>query len=215
VLDRRGDGATAVLTDLVASGAAVLALCADVPRRIGGLVERSGGGFALCSHAALTRTPALADRFDHLVVLDPPAHPAEAAQLERGGAGTFTHLTWGPAELRFAEQIHESEYAVRAALVPLYRSLRGHGRAAGGELEVLLRGDGAHSRSVAQTARLVTILEELGLVSLDRDLPALTVLETEHTPLERSATYRAVQQRHGDGLRWLATATATPPATHA
>jgi single-stranded-DNA-specific exonuclease len=211
VIDRRGDGAVAVLRELVAGGASVLALVADVPRRIAGLQERVGA-FALCSHGALGRDPRLADRFEHLVVLDPPAHPDEAACMRRGSAGGYTHLCWGPAELRFAEQIHESEHGLRAALVPLYRELRAHGTAAGEELEALLRGNGAHRRSVAQAAGLVAILTELGLVSLDRDLPALTVLDGERTELERSPTYRARMQRYEDGRGWL-TKTATEPIT--
>jgi single-stranded-DNA-specific exonuclease len=210
-VDRRGDGAVAVLHELTSGQGSVLAVVADVPRRIAGLAERVGG-FALCSHAALAHAPELADRFDHLVVLDPPAHPDEAARMRHGAATTCTHLCWGPAELRFAEQIHESEHGLRAALVPLYRDLRVRGSAAGEELEVLLRGNGAHGRSVAQTARLVAILTELGLVSLDRDLPALTVLDVERTELERSPTYRATVQRYEDGRRWL-TETATEPTT--
>ena len=100
---------------------------------------------------------------------------------------------------------------MRAALVPLYRALRGRGGAAGEELAALLRGDGIHGRSVAQAARLVGILTELGLVSLDRDLPALTVVDGERTALERSATYRAALQRHEDGRRWLIATATTPP----
>ena len=80
------------------------------------------------------------------------------------------------------------------------------------KLEALLRGNGIHGRSVAQAARLVAILTELGLVSLDRDLPALAVEGAERTELERSPTYRAAIRRHEDGLRWL-TATETAPAT--
>jgi hypothetical protein len=209
VIDRRGDGAVAVLRDLVGGGDTVAAVVADVPRRIEGLSARTGG-FALCSHAALARSPELAHAFRHLVVLDPPAHPDQDAALRQGGAGTFTHLCWGAAELRFTEQNHESEHGLRAALVPLYRALRDRGGAAGEELEALLRGDGPHARSVAQAARLVIILTELDLVSLDRDLPALTVRDAERTALERSATYRATMQRYEDGLRWLkATETAT------
>ena len=146
----------------------------------------------------------------HIVVLDPPAHADEDALLRRGDAGTFAHLCWGAAELRFAEQIHESEHGLRAALVPLYRALRDRGGAAGEELEALLRGDGPHARSVAQAARLVAILTELDLVSLDRETPALTVRDAERTALDGSATYRATMQRYEDGRRWLeATGTAT------
>jgi hypothetical protein len=198
-----------VLRDLVDGRGSVLAVVADVPRRIDGLSARTGR-FALCSHAALAHAPELADAFEHLVVLDPPSHPDEDARLRQGGAGTFAHLCWGPAELRFVVQIHESEHGLRAALVPLYRALRDRGAAAGEELEALLRGDGPYVRSVAQAARLVAILTELDLVSLDRDSPALTVRDTERTALERSATYRATMQRYEDGRRWLkATDTAT------
>jgi len=212
VVDRRGDGSLTVLRELVDTGERVLALVADVPRRLAGLQERSGG-FALCSHAALARDPQLADDVDHLVVLDPPAHPDEDARMRQGPADAYTHLCWGAAELRFAEQIHESEHALRAALVPLYRALRDRGGAAGEELEALLRGDGTHGRSVAQAARLVAILTELGLVSLDRDLPALAVVDVGRTELERSATYRATMQRDEDGRRWLrAQDIATEPA---
>jgi single-stranded-DNA-specific exonuclease len=210
-VDRRGDGSLTVLRELVDTGERVLALVADVPRRIDGLQARAGG-FALCSHAALARAPQLADGFAHVVALDPPGHPDEAARMRQGPADAYTHLCWGPAELRFSQQIHESEHDLRAALVPLYRALRDHGSAAGEELEALLRGNGTHGRSVAQAARLVAILTELGLVSLDRDLPALTVRDAEHTELERSATYRATMRRHEDGLRWLkATATEQLP----
>ena len=202
VVNRRGDGSLTVLRELVDTGERVLAIVADVPRRIGGLRERAGG-FALCSHTALARNPRLADGFDHLVVLDPPAHPDEAAQMRQGTADTYTHLCWGAAELRFAQQIHESEHALRAALVPLYRALRDRGGAAGEELEALLRGDATHGRTVAQAARLVAILTELGLVSLDRDLPALAVVDVGRTELERSPTFRAAMQHDEDGRTWL------------
>jgi single-stranded-DNA-specific exonuclease len=212
VLDRRGEGAAAVLTDLATSGTSVLALCADVPRRIEGLQARVGG-FALCAHAALARTPGLADAFEHLVVLDPPAHQDEHERLRSGPPDTCTHVIWGAAELRFSQQIHESEYGIRASLVPLYRALRDAGGAAGEELERLLRGDGRHARSARLAARLVTILEELGLVSLDRELRALQVLNAERTALERSATYRAAQRRYEDGLRFLQVATSATAST--
>ena len=210
-IDRRGDGALTVLRELAHADGGTLAVVADVPHRIAGLQARAGG-FALTSHAALARAPRLADDYAHVVVLDPPAHQDEDARMRAGDPGTFVHLCWSAAELRFTQQIHESEHGLRAALVPLYRALRGRGSAAGEELETLLRGDGTHGRSATQAARLVAILTELELVSLDRDLPALTVRDAARTALERSATYRDAQQRHEDGRRWLtATATGSTP----
>jgi hypothetical protein len=110
VIDRRGESPLAVLADALASGSEVLAVCADVDRRLDGLGARIGG-FALISHHALERAPKTAERFQHVVALDPPAGEGQAAAM-RAGSG-FTHMGWGDAELRFAEQMHELEYGLR------------------------------------------------------------------------------------------------------
>jgi hypothetical protein len=196
-----------VLGDALSGGRRVLAVCADVPRRLGGLSDRVGG-FALVCYHALERQPALAESADHLVALDPPASGC-GAELLRAGPGT-THLAWGEAELRFAWQMHELEYGLRASLVALFRSLRQRGRVAGKELEQLLRGDGQHGRPARLAGRLIRVLAELELVSLNRDLPALTVVSDAPTTLERSPSYRAYDQRHKDGLRYLSSAKLRP-----
>ncbi len=214
VLDRRGESPLAVLADALASGEPVLAVCADVPRRIGGLSDRLGG-FALVCYHALEREPSLADSAHHLVALDPPAS-GDAVQLLNAGQANararpaITHLAWGEAELRFAWQMHELEYVLRASLVTLFRSLRARGRVAGEELEQLLRGDGQHGRPARLAGRLIRVLAELELVSLDRDLPALAVASDAPTALERSPAYRAYERRHEDGLRYLSTAKLRP-----
>ncbi len=200
VLDRRGESPLAVLADAIASGNAVLALCADVPRRLAGLQARTGG-FALACNQALELDPTLALAYDQLVVLDPPAF----AGLTNNGYG-YTQLAWGEPELRFAQQMHELEYGLRASLVALYTALRERKRAAGEELELLLRGAGPHGRSTRLAARLVRVLTELELVSLDRDLPALAIASVTQTALDRSPSYRVYAQRHEDGRRFLSSA---------
>jgi single-stranded-DNA-specific exonuclease len=205
VLDRRGEGPLAVLADACAAagwspGDRVLAVCADAARRLPGLRERSGA-FALIGHDTLARSPDTARAFAHLVVLDPPSCRS-ADELIRCGRG-FAHLAWGEAELRFAEQMHELEYQLRGSLVTLYRSLRLAGRVAGGELERLLRGEGPHGRPARLAGRLVRVLAELGLVSLDRDLPALAIASEQRTELERSPAFRAYASRYEDGLTYL------------
>ena len=92
--DRRGHSPLAVLADAVAAGGPVLAVCADVPRRLAGLRERTGG-FTLISYAALERDPAPAWPLAHLVALDPPANAAGAAMLRRGRGHASSGL--GPA----------------------------------------------------------------------------------------------------------------------
>jgi single-stranded-DNA-specific exonuclease len=216
VLDRRGEGPLAVLADALSCGASVLAVCAHVDRRLEGLGARAGG-FSLVSHHALELEPGLADPHDQLVALDPPTSAASAAALRSGGleavpAGMtavagFTHLAWGPAELRFAEQMHELEYGLRTSLVSLYRALRERDRVAGEELERLLRGDDRHPRPARLAGRLIRVLAELELVSLDRDLPAMAIAGSAPTALERSAAFLAYQQRYEDGRRYLSSET--------
>jgi len=209
VIDRRGESPIAVLADAVASGEPVLALCADVPRRLSGLRTRAGG-FTLAGHHALERDPRLARGFGHLVALDPPSgHAARERLTDHDG---FTHLAWGEAELRFAEQMHELEYGLRASLAALYRALRDRERAAGEEFEHLLRGDGPHGRSAALAARLIRVLAELELVSLDRNLPALAIAGRAPTALERSPSYRVYAQRYEDGRQFLSSANHRPSA---
>ena len=202
VLDRRNDSPLAVLADARAAGA-TLAVCADVPRRHPGLAARTGG-FALVAHAALAEDPALAAGYEHLVILDPPADRLGDEIVRRGGG--FTHLAWGEAELRFAEQMHELEYELRTSLVALYRSLRVRQRVAGEEFGHLLRGDGPQPRSARLAGRLVRVLAELELVSLDRDLPALAIAGAQPTQLDRSAAFRVYRERYEDGQRFLSRA---------
>ena len=159
------------------------------------------GGFDLCSHEALARDPSLASAHTHVVLLDPPAGPVRKH-------GKITHLAWGPAELRFAEQIHEREYDLRASLTATYRVLRDAGGAAGEELEAMLRGDQQTPRPAGLAGRVVRVLAELHLVSLAPDSRTLTVPVAERTALERSEAFRAYQQRLENGRRWLRVQTA-------
>ena len=228
VLDRRGHSPLAVLRDALAAGGGVhadgggvlgdgggvlgdgggvlgdgggvLGVCADAPRRLSGLSSRVGG-FALISYHALARDPVVAQRFVHLVALDPPTSSA-ARDILAAGRG-FAHLAWGEPELRFAQQMHELEYGLRASLVAFYRALRLRGRVTGQELEHLLRGDGPHARPARLAARLVKVLAELELVSLDRDLPALAIAGAAPTALERSPAFRVYAQLYEDGRRFL------------
>jgi single-stranded-DNA-specific exonuclease len=203
VVDCRGHSPLAVLVDAVASGdghGGVLALCADVSRRLPGLGERVGG-FTLAGYGELEADPSVARRFAHVVALDPPT-TAAGDRVLRAGAG-ITSLAWGEPELRFAAQMLEHEYGLRASLTSLYRALRASGRATGAELEALLRGDGAHGRSARLAGRLVRVLSELELVELLRDPPVLAVLDHAPTALDRSPAFRFYSQVYEEGHRYL------------
>lgn len=203
LVDRRGWSPLATIADAQAAAGRehpILVVCADAPRRLAALSGRRGG-FALISHDSLLDEPELLGDFEHVVVLDPPVAPVQQ-QLSRVGTG-YTHLAWGEAELRFAQQMHELEYGLRASLVTLYRALRERGRVAGEELEHLLRGDGSHARSARLSGRLLRVLTELELVSLEADLPALAIASSAATELERSAAYRVYTRVNEDGRRFL------------
>jgi single-stranded-DNA-specific exonuclease len=210
LLDRRGVGPLAVLADALSAAAepkagsgSVLAVCADSERRMAGLSERTGG-FALISHQSLVDEAYLVDEYEHIVVLDPPTSTAQDAAIRQGSG--FTYLAWGEAEVRFSEQMHELEYGLRASLVALYRSLRERGRASGEELERLLRGDGPQPRSARLAGRLLRVLTELELVSLEPELPALALAAAQPTELERSDAFMVYHQFYEEGQRFLRTA---------
>ena len=205
--DKLGIGVAGLLGDLVATGERVLVVAAHAPHRAR-LLQSRVGGFAVTSWAALEDDPGLAGAFPHVVALDPPAQPHRRALIEHLPGAGWTHLAWGAAELGFAPRIHQWDYALRTPLAAVFRALREAGGASGEACEAMLSGDGAQPRSAALAGRLVRVLAELDLVVLEREGPALTVAERpERTALERSAAYRAYQQRLEDGLRYLASST--------
>ena len=54
--------------------------------------------------------------------------------------------------------------------------------------------NGSQGRPARLAGRLIRVLAELELVSLDRDLPALAVAGATRTELERSQAFRVVHQ---------------------
>jgi single-stranded-DNA-specific exonuclease len=199
VVDRRGTGIAGLIADLVAAGDPVLVVSAHAPHRARLLRDRVGG-FSVCCWHALADDPGLAERFTHVVALDPPAGPL----LDHPSGEGWTHLAWGEPELGFATRIHHWDFALRDPLTTTYRALRAAGGGGGEACEAALLGEGPQPRSAALAGRLVRVLAELDLVVLDREGPALTVAERpERTALERSAAYRAYQRRLEDGLRYL------------
>jgi single-stranded-DNA-specific exonuclease len=211
--DRRGSGFAGVVGDLLSSGEPVLVVCADVSRRRGGLETlvagitarvRSAdcGALALASWDELAADPSLAEPFAHLVALDPPTWPGGETLLTGAPGQGFAHLAWGPAEVEFALNMAQRTLEMRSELVALYKELRSARAYAGAELERVLRGPGAHPRSAAHAARLVTVLTEVGLVELGPG-PTLRVLDAHRTELERSPTYMSALERYAMARAYL------------
>ncbi len=126
ILDRRGESPLAVLADARRDRLSpLLAICADVPRRIAGLQPRIGG-FALASYAALEHDPALAGAFRHIVALDPPV---ECSGRPVAATRAAASPTWHGARLSYALLSRYTSWSTVSALrsSALYRGLRRQG----------------------------------------------------------------------------------------
>jgi hypothetical protein len=99
--------------------------------------------------------------------------------------------------------MHEHEFDLRDPLAALYRGVKALGVAAGSELERLLRGDGVHPRAAHVAGRLIRVLAELRLISVEPGIPALALASESPTSLELSPAFRIYTQRHQDGRRFL------------
>jgi single-stranded-DNA-specific exonuclease len=180
----------------------VLALVADEEARAA--LRRSGA--ELADGAALEREPELARRFEHVVVVDPPAFPHhERLASLPSKSGGFLHLAWGEAEHRFAHSALSRQLARRGVLVELYRDLREAGESGGASLLRALRGSGVKRRGPEAAARCFRVLAELGLVqgAPEAGRGTVGVVSSERTELERSAAYRAYGARHQEGCEFL------------
>jgi single-stranded-DNA-specific exonuclease len=200
VRDRRSTGLAGTIAALVHTGESVLAVAADGPARARQLTGRLGG-FAVTSWEALERDPSLADGYHHLVAVDPPLHPDQEALLTSGHPAQMAHLAWGEPELRYSRDVLERDHDLRPGLVGAYRALR-DGRSAA---------DAVGHRPAVAAGRLLAVLVELGLVTVDDGHVAL-VPDVAPTDLEHSLAYRHAKRRHAEGTAWLTNASATPRA---
>ncbi len=249
----RGFGsATVTIAELVSSGAGVLAVCADASRRAalaagatglarfnGGagrvaccrcgdaaleaILAKASGGLALVDYALLERSPDVAQSFEHVVLVDPPASVAAerlAARPRAAGpdgdedTGTaaaaaapgFLHLAWTDAEREFALAVCDEQHASRAAVATIFRALREAGEVGGEELRAALGGGGARALAPEAAARCFRVLAELGLIAGEPNGGAgsVGVVSSEGTDLERSAAFRAYRAQHSEAQRFLA-----------
>ncbi|MET0730241.1 MAG: DHHA1 domain-containing protein, partial [Solirubrobacterales bacterium] len=232
LVDRRGGAAVAAIAELVSSGEPVLALCVDAsrrralagsaadPRRFGAgkpvlaccrcgdealeaAFAAEGAGLVLSDWGALARRPDAVRRFPHVVLVDPP--PFEVVEeLARIGPG-YMHLAWGQPEADLAERCLALEWQPRGVVEQVWRLLaKAGGEARGEDLRSLLVGPSEFPRTPEVAGRCVSVLSELGLCEWTPEsaAPALRVLSSEQTQLERSRSYGACVARHEEAKRF-------------
>jgi single-stranded-DNA-specific exonuclease len=195
-VDRRCEGFAGVAGDLFTSGERVLVVVADVARRRVGLEQIVAGlapdAMPVASWQAIAGGPSLAGAFDHLVALDPPPRGGGDPLLR---IGPRAHIAWGPPEAEFALLVYRAQLDLRPALAEAYRALRALGpRPAAGELEAALRGSANHARAPELCARLVRVLEELGLIEFGVEPPACRLIDATRRDLSESALFVACKE---------------------
>ncbi|HEX6781199.1 MAG TPA: DHHA1 domain-containing protein [Solirubrobacterales bacterium] len=200
-----GNGATGLAR--FNGGAALIAChrCGD--EEIARLVTRAESGLALTDYAALERKPQLAAAFEHVVLVDPPRGEEDEmrAGLACGEDGGFLHVPWTAAELEFAGQVLDEQWATREGVAATYRALRQTGDAKGRRLREALSGAGIHPLCPEASARRFRVLRELGLLqgSPDGGAGVVRVVSSVRTDLQRSAAFRAYSARLSEAQRSL------------
>ncbi|WP_217915719.1 single-stranded-DNA-specific exonuclease RecJ [Miltoncostaea marina] len=233
VRDRRGEGASlAAIAALAGADRGVVAVVSDTARRREALVaaleparlglEVAVLGGARCDPGALAMrlarargVPAMAmldyhalaevepPEGVHIVLVDPPAGPEEAAWALHRAAGRWLHLVWGEAETELALAVAEAEWELRPAAAAVWTALRdGAPRPWGPELERALVGDGAWSRPPRVAARALAVLAEVGLVEVGEDGVRATA-DPDRRELDGSPRYRACRERLEEARRYL------------
>jgi hypothetical protein len=236
VRDRRGEGAAlAMLAALAGADRGAVAVVADVARRrealaaalepgrlglevavLGGVrcaaepmaarlaMARGAPALAMLDYASLAgaRVP----EGMHLVLVDPPCSPEEAAGAARAAAGRWLHLAWGEPEVELARAVAQERWELRPAVTAVWLGLRdGAPRPWGAELEAILLGEGPAARPPQVAAGALAVLGELGLVEVGAD-GVRALADPERRELEASARYRAWRARLDEARRYLALA---------
>jgi single-stranded-DNA-specific exonuclease len=184
VIDARGRGTqVATIARLLAAGEDVLVIVAERARRmamLSSILHPARFGEAGVALAEWGELPRAAAGFGELVVLDPPPDAGRLAVLSELAAEARTHVVWGAAEIEFARSVAEGQEPLRPALAAVWRAAR----------------DGVTPLLAPETVeKCAQVLEELGLDP--------TALPQGKVDLDRSATYRAAQERYSASLAFL------------
>jgi len=121
----------------------------------------------MLDYDALTRVTLPADV--HLLVLDPPADPGQAAWLRAQAAGRHLHLAWGEEETGLARACAEERGTLRPVAAGLWRRLRDAGPCSWEAAAALLDGDGAAVRHPGLVADALVALAEVGAVTVSAE----------------------------------------------
>jgi single-stranded-DNA-specific exonuclease len=202
-----GNGATGLAR--FNGGAALIAChrCSD--EEIARLVDKAEAGLAVVDYGALERAPELACAFEHVVLVDPPRNALDEARAGlpcAEGEPGFLHVLWSEAEVGFAAQALVEQWPGREAVAASFRAMRDAGGARGDGLRQAFAGSGGHPLCPEASARRFRVLSELGLVqgAPEGGAGVVRVVSSEKTDLQRSAAFRAYDERLSEAQQFLA-----------
>ena len=165
-----------------------------------------GALLVMADAATLYGHAGLANSFDHLVFVDPPFNESIFNTIAASAPDAWIHLIYCDDELQFTKKVLEHEYGLQAPLKRIYRHLNtGEPHPLDETTERLLLAGGKYLRQPAMVARCLTILGELGLVSIEEtgNGPILTLPKSGKTELESSPTYIRNEDFHQVCLKYL------------
>ncbi|MCK9250929.1 MAG: DHH family phosphoesterase [Solirubrobacteraceae bacterium] len=211
-VDRSIVGGAAAIASAVASGVPVTVVTCDAEAREAAVASLVGG-CSLTDWWSVVRAPRTLDGTGLLVALDPPTDPAHAAAL--GALGDVRCVrAWGGAELRFTLDAQRHEHDLRPNAEALFRRLRHDGAT---PVAALL----ADVPSGRRLGMLLRVLEEAGVVAVDRDERIVRPVDGPVRRLEDGDFHRDWAAREEARRRWLSpvapsrATTASPSPTSA
>ncbi len=189
------------LSRLTSSGQSVLAVVADVPRRLPGL-QRISGGFTLCDWATFEQNPEIGNSFEDIVLLDPPTRPS-LLQLAKSAGEGWLHRAWDFAEVRFALKVHENDTDIERQLRPFFKDLRAAASVGSRDERLqILKGPGRHPRSAVAVGWMLSVFREIGVAQVDPESLAVTIGDVKGD-LDTSVSWRRVNKRLEEGRSFL------------
>lgn len=198
-VDRRDASAVQVLRAAQAAGREVIAYASDPGRRAAQLRALGFMG-TVAGPADLESAVAVVDAACGLVVcVDPPLDPRGGAVLAATPIECW--WTWSEAELTFSVHVLEREFALRPAMVALFRALRD----ASGPVPALALPSLLADQPAAAIGRGLRVLTELGLADAGEPLtqvalrPGAGAVDADASPSFRAGA-AIVEEAH----RWIA-----------
>ncbi len=171
-----------------------------------GSIPQSGPVLALADFATVAIMPEAMANFNHIVFVDPPLNRAIFHSVAGNATDANIHLLHCPHEVQFTMKVLEHEYSLRAPIIKVYRHLEtGKTYPLDETTERLLLAGGKYLRQPAMVARCLKVLEDLGLISVERQAgkPIMMLRDAGRTELENSAAYRQIQAFYEECLKFL------------